>query len=382
MEPPSPVRGPPRPREAVTRAHRVPRPSHPPDGFLRLDLGEIRRPASPSVLAALKGQDEGALAAYPDDSTLVAALARRHGVAEEQIAVTAGTDEAIRLVLGTFVEEGARVLIPRPTFGATVAAAQAAGAFVERVDYRDDLVFPEEEFRRRLLTFPPRVAVLANPDAPTGAAPDLNAVVAMAQEAPRTLFLVNEAYVSFSGASLLDNTRPANVAVLRSFSKDHGLAGLRVGYVVAHAETVEALDVVRPSYTVASTSLRAAEAALRDGEAMGRLVADQRALMERLVDAMRVRGVRAEVTSANFVRVRTEAPARLWAAAFAARRIAVGVGGHIGAMATSFRVTVASDVELRVFLEAFDVLRAQGVEHASRIDGTPHGWDSIDEGMA
>lgn len=350
--------------------------------MLRLDLGEIRRPASPTVLAALLNHTEEGLARYPDDGPLVDALAARHGRTPDHFAITAGTDEAIRLVLSTFVEEGARVLLTRPTFGATLAAAEAAGAFVDRVDYGEDLRFPEDELRRKLAAIPPRVAVIANPDAPSGAAPDLRWLIETAQATPRTLFLVNEAYHRFRGASVLDGPLPANLAVLRSFSKDYGLAGLRVGYVVAHPDTIAALDVVRPSYTVASTSLVAALAALADEGAVQRIVEEQRARMADLVQRLASRGVVAQLTDANFVRVRVSAPARIWAAAFAARRIAIGVAGHHGPLASWFRVSVASDAERDLFLSTFDLLRAQGIDAATRIEGAPAGWDLIDEGMA
>jgi histidinol-phosphate aminotransferase len=378
---------PPKARDAVARAHRVPRGMPDRSGFLRLDLGESPRPASPRVLAALQCLPPEDLSRYPDVQPLQVALAIRHGVPPEAVTVTAGSDDAIRWTFNAYVEEGARVVIPRPTFGAFLAAAEAGGAFVERIDHQDDLSLSPDAVRRLLSPRTPRLVVLANPNAPTGSAMAISEILDLAKESPSTLFLLNESFVSFHGESVLDagraRTLPANLLVLRSFSKDYGIAGLRVGWLLGHPDVIGAIDLVRPSYTVASTSIAAAMAALEDDEARLAHVANVRGVMDRLVAKLNLRGIESRSTRANFVLVRLSAPIQPWAAAFAANKVLVGTWGHIGPLAPFIRVTVNDDHEVQRFLDVLDLLLRHGIGRARRVQGVPGNWEEVGkEGMA
>jgi histidinol-phosphate aminotransferase len=354
--------------------------------YLRLDLGEEDTPASERIGEVLRALPDSAYAHYPDPWPLRLALSSLHGVPPEWVSVCAGTDEAMRLVFDCFVEEGARVLLPRPSAGAYVAAAQAGGAFVDRVDFEDDLSFPLEAFRRQLLARTPRLAVIGNPGSPTGTALAREEILALAAESPSTLFLVDEVYVSYHGRSLLDpevrvQVSP-NVLVMRSFSKDHGLAGLRVGYLVGRPELLKAIAVVKPSYTIAVPSLHAALTAVEDMEAMEARVAGRKALADRLVAALSVRGLEARATRAAFVLIRLTPPVVDWAAAFAAHKVLVGTRGHVGALAPFVRVTVTSDDDLDTFLAVLDSVLAQGIAGSPRVEAMPGDWDETGEGMA
>ena len=376
--------GPPRPRDSVLRAHRPPRGRDGRTGYLRLDLGESARPASPRVLQALQQLAPEDLSRYPDSGPLTAKLARLHDVEPHQVIVTAGSDEAIRWTFNAFVEEGARVAIPRPTFGAFLTAAEASGAFVERVDYRDDLSFPVEEFQKLLFPRTPRMAVLANPNAPTGTTLPDETVLGFARSSPSTLFLVNESFASYQGHSLLDREElPPNLLVLRSFSKDYGLAGLRIGYLVGDPEVISSLQVVRPLHTVSTAALSAAAVALNERQSMLGHVSEVRSIMERLVCKLESRSIEAHATAANFVLVKLTAPIQPWAAAFAAHKILVGTWGHVGPMARYIRITVNSDEESARFLDTLDLVLHQGIPGATRVDGVPGEWTDLgSEGMA
>ncbi len=376
--------GPPLPRDSVLRAHRAPRGRPDRTGYLRLDLGESARPASPRVLQALQQLAPEDLSRYPDSSPLTAKLARLHRVSPQQVIVTAGSDEAIRWTFSAFVEEGARVAIPRPTFGSFVTAAEAAGAFVERIDYLDDLSFPVEEFHKRLAPLTPRMAVLANPNAPTGTTLPDETVLDFAGLSPSTLFLVNESFASYQEHSLLDrDDLPPNLLVLRSFSKDYGLAGMRIGYLVGDPEVISALQVVRPAHTVSNAALRVASVALDERDAMLSHVAEVRSVMESLVRKLETRSIKALATAANFVLVKLSSPIQPWAAAFAAHKILVGTWGHVGPMASYIRITVNNDDESSRFLDTLDLILHQGIPGASQVKGVPGEWSDLgSEGMA
>tara|TARA_Y100001968_G_scaffold285103_1_gene284832 strand:+ start:1481 stop:2488 length:1008 start_codon:yes stop_codon:yes gene_type:complete len=335
-------------------------------------------------LTALQQLAPEDLSRYPDNTKLRRKLAELHRVELQQVIITAGSDEAIRWTFAAFVEEGARVLIPRPTFGAFLTAAEAAGAFVERVDYLEDLSFPNDEFHRRLAPRTPRVAVLANPNAPTGTSLPSATVLEFARLSSSTLFLINESFASYQGHSLLDlEELPANVLVLRSFSKDYGLAGMRIGYLVGAPEVISALSVVRPAHTVSTAALQAASVAVEEQAAMLAQVTELRAVMERLVRQLAQRSIEAHATAANFVLIKLSSPIQPWAAAFAAHGILVGSWGHVGPMASYIRVTVNNDVESSRFLDTLELILRQGIPGAARVEGVPGEWNELgSEGMA
>ena len=108
--------------------------------------------------------------------------------------------------------------------------------------------------------------------------------------------------------------------MLRSLSKDYGLAGLRVGYLVGAPDVIAAIDLARPSCTVSAPSLAAAEAALSDGVAMKRRVESVRLALEGLALRLEQRGVEVRRTRTSFLLVKLSSPIQPWAAAFAAPR--------------------------------------------------------------
>jgi histidinol-phosphate aminotransferase len=244
-----------------------------------------------------------------------------------------------------------------------------------------------EQFHKLLSPRTPRLVCIANPNAPTGTALTNDEVHALAAASPTTLFLINETFVAFHGRSLLDDgaglSLPPNLLVLRSLSKDYGLAGMRVGYLVGAPEVIRAVDVARPSFTTSAATLAAALAALGDPAAMEAHVARVHASLERLQVRLAQRKIEALETRCNFLLIRLAAPIQPWAAAFAAHKILVGTSGHAGPMADFIRVTVNDDDEADRFLDVLDVILRMGVASATRVRGVTGRWDDLDsEGMA
>ncbi len=377
----------PHPREAVERAHRVRVARRGRREYLRLDLAEAPCPSSPKVLAAVRELTDEDVSRYPDPWPVRDVIAQLHQVPTERVLIAAGADEAVRWAFNAFLEPGARVVIPRPTFGSFLSAAEAAGAFVERVDHGEDLELPVEAFVKAMTPRTPRMVCLANPNAPTGTALTSDEVLEVAAASPSSLVLVNETFATFHGHSLLDDGAgaelPPNVLVLRSLSKDYGLAGMRIGYLVGDPEVIAAVDVARPSFTTSSASLAAALAALSDQPAMEAQVARVKEALERLAGRLTERGLEVRRTRCNFLLIKLAPPIQRWAAAFAARKILVGTSGHAGPMAGYIRVTVNDDAEATQFLDALDLILRMGVAGATQVRGVPGRWDDVDsEGMA
>jgi L-threonine-O-3-phosphate decarboxylase len=209
------------------------------------------------------------LARYPDREALALrrALAERLNVPPDRIVAGNGTAELFWLVALAFLRAGDRVLILEPTFGEYRRVAGLMGARVAAWDARPELAFrvEPEEVARRLGELRHRLAFVCNPNNPTGTLLPPEAIRAWADAHPDTLFVVDEAYLAFAPEIRSALTQDvANVVVLRSMTKDYGLAGLRLGYAVGQEAVIAALRQVRPAWNVNALAQAAGVAALAD----------------------------------------------------------------------------------------------------------------------
>ncbi|MEV4560159.1 Rv2231c family pyridoxal phosphate-dependent protein CobC [Kitasatospora sp. NPDC049285] len=218
------------------------------------------------------------LAAYPDGTAARAAVAARHGRPVEEVLLTAGAAEAFVLL--------ARVLRPRqatvvqPQFTEPEAALRDAGHPVHRV-----LLTPEDGFTLAPGAVPADadLVVVGNPTNPTSVLHPAAALAALAR--PGRTLVVDEAFMDTdpgerqSLAAVRD--LPGQLVVLRSLTKTWGLAGLRIGYLLAPADLVARLAAAQPLWPVSTPALAAAEAcsspaALAEAEAAARTTAEDR----------------------------------------------------------------------------------------------------------
>ncbi len=232
---------------------------------------------APAVVQALREVD---WTNYPDpDATaLRERLAAHHGTSPDRILAGNGTAELIWLVALAFLAPGRRALVVEPTFGEYARAARIAGAEVVTVrqGMARDWAIGASEIGRALAASTPAVAFFCHPNNPTGTLLPLDVLGDWAARYLSTLFVVDEAYIDFAeGAeSALSLGRP-NILVLRSLTKTHALAGLRLGYAVAAPNVVDALRRVAPPWSVNSGAQAAGIVALKQaawlGESLGRL---------------------------------------------------------------------------------------------------------------
>jgi threonine-phosphate decarboxylase len=221
---------------------------------------------SPAVRAAIgQVRFEG----YPDRSALGlrAALAEALDVPPDCVLPGNGASELIWLIALAYLQRGETALIATPTYSeyGRASALMGARAFTLEARACTGFHFPEIAFLAELDRLRPRVVFLANPNNPTGTVVDSAWLHACARRHPSTMFVVDEAYLPFApgmASAVLD--RPDNVLVLRSMTKDHGLAGLRLGYAVGSAAVVESLARVQPPWSVNAFAQAAGVAALQD----------------------------------------------------------------------------------------------------------------------
>jgi histidinol-phosphate aminotransferase len=316
--------------------------------FLRLDLNEDL--SGPLVRVPMPRAE--LLATYPTSTALRSDLAAYVKLPESLVWVTAGADEAIYGLMRAYLDPGDGVLLPWPTFGEFPVVAAALGAVAERAAYGPDLAFPLEAYRA-VLARGPRLAVLVTPANPTGEAILPETVLDLAAMAPETLLLVDEAYAEYGGRSILEmGPPPANVAVIRTFSKAYGLAAARVGYLVAHPPVIGAVRQVLPSYSLAAPSLRLAQAGLARRGALAPRVRAVHAGQRRLAAWGRAHGIAVHTTAANFVLLRLEDDATAQALAAALEAHGVLVADRTPVLPGTLRATVGARRHVDAFLQA------------------------------
>ena len=261
------------PRQAILKMAPYRPPSSGRGGKMRLDFNENTEGCSPRALERLRGLSADALAVYPEYEEARPRLASHFSVSPNQLTLTNGTDEAIQLVVNTYVNPGDRVLIPRPTYAMYRFYAQVIGAEVVEVEYGADLGFPQKELLSKLHSRT-RAIFIANPNNPTGTSASQAQLKAVLRAAPRAAVMVDEAYFEFSGQSVLPwIARYQNLFVSRTFSKAYGLAGLRVGCLFSNENNIAAIRKGQSPYSVNAAAVAAALEAARDRAFIKRYVA-------------------------------------------------------------------------------------------------------------
>jgi len=271
--------------------------------YIRLDRNERVTPFSDAEFAAIvAGLRAAQLCAYPDPSPLIERLAASIDLPPNSIYPTNGSDAAIRKVFQAFVQPGDTVLLADPTYAMYPIYTQMFGGRADVVSYRDDRTLDVDFFTSRLAAGP-RIAAIACPDQPTGAVLPVGALRAIVSEARRrdTLVIIDEAYYPFHPVTAVDLVREFdNVVITRTFSKVGGLAGLRVGYLVAQPAIVDIVDKVRGAHEVNAMAIHTAAFVLDHPEIGDRFVNDIEAGRRVLAAAAADLGLTVPGCPANF----------------------------------------------------------------------------------
>jgi histidinol-phosphate aminotransferase len=244
---------------------------------------------------------------YPDPSafSLRQALVRRKGIGMDEVLVEAGADSLIHLALRTFAEAGDSVLASAGTYPTFEYFARAQGLQVRQMPYAGsgmDLRTDLPALLAAAWDIRPKVLYLANPDNPTGHYHSEETVEAFARALPQeTVLLLDEAYLEFAIDDLPPSQLWDNTLRLRSFSKAYGLAGLRIGYVMAPASLIDSLAQARIHYSVCGLSQWLAEQALEDVAHGFQLQVETRQLRARFIQHAEAAGLPYLPCATNFV---------------------------------------------------------------------------------
>jgi histidinol-phosphate aminotransferase len=273
---------------------------------------EIDRPGCPDLVLdfneslasppALEQSIDGlSVNRYPDKGPLEAAIAARLGIDRDRVVVTNGADDALERTVRAVAGPGRRAVLTTPTYGMIRRFSVLSGAEVIDVPWWGG-DWPVDEVVSRAGNETALVAVVS-PSNPTGAVVTREALKELLERLPRSLILLDQAYVDFTGS---ENDLSAvalgypNAVVVRTFSKAWGAAGLRVGYAAGDPRVIDWLHRVGLPFPVATPSIEAVLAAVSAGPDRERLatVCNQRA---QLVELLGVLGAEPLQSEASFV---------------------------------------------------------------------------------
>ena len=329
------------------------------------ELGSNENPLGPSprALDAMRA----ALAEtfrYPDPRglSLKKALAAHHGVGVDRIALGNGSHELLILIAQCFADPAHSVAFSQYGFAVFPIATAVTGAIALRVPAlpRDHATAPfghDLDAMAAAIRADTRIVYVANPNNPTGTWFDDDAFDRFVARVPRDVLVVaDEAYGEYIDAPRLSSAlrlaeRHPNLIVTRTFSKAYALAGLRVGYLIAHPSVVAVIERLRESFNVNNVALAAAEAALGDTAYLATSKAWNASERDWLSRGLSSRGYRVLPSQTNFVLVDLGRDAGPFEKHLFERGVVVRPMGGYG-LGESVRISVGSRAENERLLDA------------------------------
>lgn len=347
-----------KPRGAVVRMAPYSPPSAGRDGKLRLDFNENTVGCSPAVVNALvQAITQERLTIYPEYEATRKVLSEFFALPESQFLLTNGTDEAIQVLVNTFVDDDQEAIILTPSYAMYRFYSEVAGANVRTLPYRPGtLAFPLEELLAAI-TPATHAILLSNPNNPTGTGIDLPMIETILQHAPHAAVLIDEAYYEFCGVTALPLIeRYQNLFVGRTFSKAYGLAGLRIGCLFSQAENVKFLHKAQSPYSVNILAAIAARAGVGDQNYVGNFVRQSVEARDLLYSGFERRSIRFYKSQGNFVLF--DVGAASIAIRDGLRERGVLVRDRSYEIEGCIRVTAGTPAQVERFFQALDEVRA------------------------
>ncbi|MBK8759053.1 MAG: histidinol-phosphate transaminase [Sulfuritalea sp.] len=307
--------------------------------------------ARKAVEAALSGVER-----YPDQFDLIAAIAERHGVAQEQVVLGNGSNDVLDLAARVFLAPGRSAVFSRHAFAVYPLASMSAGA--------ECLAAPAKNYGHdpaamlAAIRGDTHLVWIANPNNPTGNFLPQAEVRAFIEKIPAHICVVlDEAYTEYLAPADRADTVAwvrdfPNLLVVRTFSKIYGLAGLRVGYGIGRAEVIDLLNRVRQPFNVNNLALAGAIAALDDHEFLARSYESNRSGMEQIVSGLKRLGLAHIPSHGNFVTFEVADTPGVNSRLLKQGVIVRPIGGY--GMPNHLRVTIGLAAENGIFLDALE----------------------------
>lgn len=327
----------------------------PVDSIVKLASNENPLGMSPKARAAVEKAISG-VERYPDQFDLIAKVAERAGVAQNQVVLGNGSNDVLDLIARVFLAPGRSAVFAQHAFAVYPLATLSTGAELIATpakNYGHDLAAMRTAIRPDT-----RIVWIANPNNPTGNFLPYAEVRAFLESVPSDVVVVlDEAYNEYIPASERVDTAGwltefPNLVICRTFSKIYGLAGLRVGYALASAEVADLMNRVRQPFNVNNLALAGALAALDDHEFLQASYELNRAGMAQIVAALERLNLEYIPSYGNFVTFRAGDGAAVNQKLLKQGVIVRPIGGY--GLPEWLRVTIGTERENARFIEALE----------------------------
>lgn len=273
-------------------------------GVLRLDMNEnpegLPREFFDAVVSRITPEY---IATYPEKDRLASLLAEHDGTMCDNISITAGSDEAMRLIFQCFGEQGKKLLTVTPTFEMYDVYAKMFGMKHETVEYREDFSIDTADILQSV-DGETGIVILLNPNSPVGSTYDEESVRRVVERAASVgaIVVVDEAYHYFYEPTFMPLIKGYdNLLILRTFSKLFSMAGLRIGYVSGNAGLIGFIEKAESTFNVNNVAILFAEEVIRDRELAAGLIETEREGRLWLTARLRDAGYRTLAMEGNYV---------------------------------------------------------------------------------
>ncbi len=321
--------------------------------YIKLNTNENPYPPSPNAIEAIKRSADETLRLYPDPECddLREAIACDNGLRKEQVFVGNGSDEVLAFAFIAFFDRGREIVFPDITYTFYPVYAKLFNIKYRLLPLDPEFNIPYEGFFRENggVIFP-------NPNAPTSKVLPLAAIEKVLQNNPDSVVIIDEAYIDFGGETSTGFIgRYPNLLIIRTLSKSHSLAGLRVGFALGNEELIEGLNRVKNSinsYTLDRIALAGAAAAITDRDYFLETRAKVIRTREYVVEKLNRMGFSVLDSKANFVFITHPGiPAELLFKKLRERGILVRYFAK-PRIDNYLRVSIGSDEDMNCFLDA------------------------------
>lgn len=269
--------------------------------IIKLNTNENAYPPAQSVVDAVAAAAHG-LNLYPNPTCapLRKALAAYHGVQPENILVGNGSDEILRIIVHAFIGKGDTLAVVEPSYSLYPILAQLFEGKTKHYALEGLERLPEAVFNG-----PEPLFMIANPNPPVGTLFTKAEIARLCRERAPRIVVVEETYADFAQKDCLSLLSEfSNLIITRTFSKSFSLAGLRVGYMIAHPDLINEFNKIKDSYNVNSLSQAAAGAAIAAYNEMHTNAACIIATRDKTANALQNMGYRVYESHANFLFVK------------------------------------------------------------------------------
>lgn len=232
--------------------------------LMKLDANESYLGPSPKVLKRLERLEAKELSLYPNYEELYEKIADINEVKRENIVLTCGANEALSALIKAYLDEGQTLQTLASASPISQIYAQIIGADYVKIPYEEEWAFPEDSFIQAI-DAKTKIIILTTPDSITGSLINPKIIERITTKHPDKLIIVDESYINGKEESSLDMLNKFNnIAIIRSFSTEYGLAGLRIAYILADVKIVENVKKVITPYSISSISAIAACESIND----------------------------------------------------------------------------------------------------------------------